>query len=221
MADSDPIVRPADLEVSAGTRALKYVRLFRTFVSQRDKVIVSGDGGQARFKRSQDGLEIIVESTDRFKGRFRVSASSVEFRVSPGYVGDDMPSYDGVYLDGVNAETRINVGIPAIPIKESDIPEGGSTCVCVTIATVGGVPVKSSPEMKDPLTVEHIKDLRQARIDRPDTGFQKLGELYWSNRKTLLSVRQVVLHNLIHSYRVGRDMPDGSTGPGFHSFSGI
>lgn len=203
----DLVPRQFDLVIVFWERLLQWAK-------QKD-VIVSGS--DARVTETSSGTSVVYEPKFPWDHPFRGSVSGRRVTVRPGFVDDEMPTIDGIALDGRDDEGNENPA-PIFEIPEDAEPgEDGRSFLCLRILydVEGG---QFLEEEDDWLTLEHVADLDKARKDYgPAAALEPLFILYWDkDGRTILRSRQDVVHNLKHHF-----LPGDGEGTGRHFFSAV
>ncbi|MFK5920906.1 MAG: hypothetical protein QM496_01900 [Verrucomicrobiota bacterium] len=188
-----------------------WARLLR-YAAQRDVVITDPN---ARVAYGPDGTGVIFEEPPSWSPHFLVSVTGLLARVGVGFVLDEMPTVDGIGLDGIDLDGE-KVEVPEIPVIEG-AGEDGRSFVCVRMLwdVQAGEPLMDA---EDWLSIVHVADVKAARKDAgPGVGFEALAILYWDKKRIKVErVRQKTLHNLGHVF-----IPGEGEGSGTHHFSSV
>ncbi len=179
-------------------------------------------GGASRYVRLQeipgDGTLVTVTIPRRaWPVPFQATPSGRTVAIRPGFVNDEMPSIDGVPLDGI-LEDGTQVEPPRFEI--TDPPTEGRRSWIGIEAHVDeeGVPLQSEGEPW--IRVAHRTELHPDRVEggSPDVagvGFKAAAMLYWNAEATaVVRAIQISHHNYEHRYVAGLDGR-----PGRHFFS--
>lgn len=192
-----------------------YWARLQQWAKQKDVIVADP---AARITETMHGTRVVFEPRWPWDHPFRVSVSGgarISVSVRPGYVGDAMPTIGGVSLDGLDAEGEEQAQ-PVLALESAAAPgDDGRSFVCLTmlydVATRGPLDAED-----DWLTLAHVPDLDTARLAAgPGTAYEPLAILYWDGDK-VASTRQIVHHNLVHSF-----LPGESEGVGKHFFSAV
>jgi hypothetical protein len=207
------LVSLRDLIPSPQDRVSVYWARLVQWAKQKD-VVAHGPG--VRVAEGVYGTTVRYAPSYPWDHPFRGTVFRGSITIRPGTVDGEMPTLDGVYLDGYDAEGH-EVGEPLLTLADGDGPgPDGRSTVCLRmlwdverrLARVGE---------PDWLTVAHVPDLDAARAELgPGVALEPLLILYWREGR-VDRYRQSVHHNLVHSYLPG----DESGSPGRHFFSAV
>ncbi len=182
------------------------------WAKQKD-VIVVGPG--ARISETANGTSVVFTGGKSWQSPFKVSIFEGKVRVRPGYVGDENPTIDEVHLDGYDVEgvekTEPRLTLPA---DTAPGPDGRSfVCLQMLWDVASRAPLDDEDDW---LTILHVPDLAAARAEAgPGVALEPLAICYWDEDK-IRETRQIVHHNLIHSF-----LPGEAEGTGKHFFSAV
>lgn len=182
------------------------------WAKQKDVIIADPN---ARVTEGIHGTRVMVESRHPWDHPFRVSVSGRRAWVRPGYVGDAMPTIGGVHLDGVDGEGEQGPE-PVLEIPDDATPgPDGRSFLCLRMLYDA---TKHQPRLEedDWLTLAHVADPAAARLEEGiAVAIEPIAVLYWAG-KTIGAARQIVHHNLVHSF-----LPGQGDGTGKHFFSAV
>lgn len=197
--------RPWDLVSVFWARLLQWAK-------QKDVIVADP---AARVSETIYGTRVVFEPRFPWDHPFRVSVSDRRVTVRPGYVDDEMPTIDGVALDGVDA-TGWERTEPALDLGREAAPgEDGRSFICLRMLydVSRREPLE---EEEDWLTIGHVSDLASARDEAgPSVAYEPLAICYWQGGG-IERVAQVVHHNLVHHFLRGE-----GEGTGKHFFSAV
>lgn len=197
--------RPWDLVAVFWARLLQWAK-------QKDVIVADP---AARVSETLYGTRVVFEPRFPWDHPFRVSVSGRTVSVRPGYVADEMPTLKGIYLDGFDAEgeeksePRLDLG------KEAAPGEDRRSFICLVMAwdMARRQPLEAEADW---LTIAHVSDLEAARAEAgPAIAYEPLAVCYWADDK-ISHTRQIVHHNLVHSF-----LPGEGEGTGKHFFSAV
>jgi hypothetical protein len=197
--------RPWDIVAVFWARLLQWAK-------QKDVIVADPD---ARVYETMHGTRVVFEPRFPWDHPYRTGVTGRTVSVRPGYVGDDMPTIEGVSLDGYDAD-GVEKAAPVLTLAKDDGPGAdGRSYVCLRM--LYDVSRRQTLDADpDWLTIVHVPDLATTRTDAgPSIAYEPLAIIYWRGGKPDRCT-QIVHHNLKHSF-----LPGEGAGTGKHFFSAV
>jgi hypothetical protein len=199
--------RPWDIVAVFWARLLLWAK-------QKDVIVTDP---AARVSETMHGTRVVFEPRFPWDHPLRVSVSGRSVNVRPGYVDDEMPTIEGIYLDGYDLDGTEKAE-PIFEIAKGEGPGAdGRSFICLRMKydLARRQPMEDEPDW---LTITHITLLDYSRdFAGPEVAIEPLAVLYWDTTRTkIVRTAQIVHHNLKHSF-----LPGQGDGTGKHFFSAV
>lgn len=186
------MIRVDDLQARAGQPIAPLWQQLRQRLAAAGQLQL---GTGMRLHQGPDGTTVIAEPSGKsFTPHFKVSLSGMEASVGLGTVNGDVPTIQGIGLDGVNS-SGATVTVPRVKLTTPDDLLRSWIVLQVKIDLATGLIV----EEPDAITLIHTND-RRSNID-PALGWQPVALLTWADRRTPRRAHQIVMKDLNHVWR--------------------